>query len=42
MREWKSARIRTELMRAIAARYRTTPGRAIVGESLAGLFIVET
>lgn len=29
-------------MPAIDARYRTTPERAIVGESLAGLFIVET
>lgn len=31
-----------ELMPAIEARYRTTHERAIVGESLAGLFIVET
>lgn len=34
--------IRTELMPAINARYRTTGGRAIIGESLAGLFVVET
>ena len=34
--------IRDELMPAIDARYRTTPERAIVGESLAGLFVVET
>jgi predicted alpha/beta superfamily hydrolase len=34
--------IRTELMPAIRQRYRTTPETAIVGESLAGLFIVET
>lgn len=34
--------IRTELIPVIDARYRTTPERAIVGESLAGLFIVET
>jgi predicted alpha/beta superfamily hydrolase len=34
--------IRTELMPAIKQRYRTTPETAIVGESLAGLFIVET
>lgn len=34
--------IRTELMPAIQARYRTTDESAIVGESLAGLFIVET
>jgi predicted alpha/beta superfamily hydrolase len=34
--------IRTELMPAVTARYRTTPDTAIVGESLAGLFIVET
>ncbi len=32
----------TELIPAIDARYRTTGERAIVGESLAGLFIVET
>ena len=34
--------IRTELIPFIDARYRTTDERAIVGESLAGLFIVET
>jgi predicted alpha/beta superfamily hydrolase len=34
--------IRTELMPAVAARYRTTRETAIVGESLAGLFVVET
>jgi hypothetical protein len=34
--------IRSELMPAVTARYRTTPETAIVGESLAGLFIVET
>jgi predicted alpha/beta superfamily hydrolase len=34
--------IRTELMPAIAARYRTTGETAIVGESLAGLFVMET
>ena len=34
--------LRTELIPAIDARYRTTPEKAIVGESLAGLFIVET
>jgi len=34
--------IRTELMPAIRQRYRTTAETAIVGESLAGLFIVET
>lgn len=34
--------IRTELMPAIRARYRTTSESAIVGESLAGLFVVET
>ncbi len=34
--------IRTELMPAVAARYRTTRETAIIGESLAGLFIVET
>ena len=33
--------IRTELMPVIQARYRTTEESAIVGESLAGLFIVE-
>jgi predicted alpha/beta superfamily hydrolase len=34
--------IRTELMPTIRARYRTTGETAIVGESLAGLFVVET
>jgi predicted alpha/beta superfamily hydrolase len=34
--------IRNELMPAIKARYRTTDETAIVGESLAGLFVVET
>lgn len=34
--------IRTELMPAVQARYRTTPETAVVGESLAGLFAVET
>lgn len=34
--------IRTELMPAIRARYRTTNETAIIGESLAGLFVVET
>lgn len=34
--------IRDELIPTIQARYRTTQERAIVGESLAGLFIVET
>ena len=34
--------IRTELMPLIAQRYRTTDETAIVGESLAGLFVVET
>ncbi len=34
--------IRTELMPAVKARYRTTAETAIVGESLAGLFVVET
>lgn len=34
--------IRTELMPAVRARYRTTGESAIVGESLAGLFVVET
>ena len=33
--------LRNELLPAIDARYRTTKERAIVGESLAGLFIVE-
>jgi predicted alpha/beta superfamily hydrolase len=34
--------IRDELMPEVAKRYRTTNERAIVGESLAGLFVVET
>ncbi|UOQ64563.1 alpha/beta hydrolase [Hymenobacter volaticus] len=34
--------IRQELMPQIRQRYRTTPETAIVGESLAGLFVVET
>ncbi|HMC78797.1 MAG TPA: alpha/beta hydrolase-fold protein [Vicinamibacterales bacterium] len=34
--------IRTELMPAVASRYRTTGETAIMGESLAGLFVVET
>ncbi|HWW77127.1 MAG TPA: alpha/beta hydrolase-fold protein [Pyrinomonadaceae bacterium] len=34
--------IRDELMPRIKGRYRTTDERAIVGESLAGLFVVET
>ncbi|MCA8829923.1 alpha/beta hydrolase [Hymenobacter pini] len=34
--------IRTELMPEIKRRYRTTEERAVVGESLAGLFVVET
>lgn len=34
--------IRTELMPIIEARYRTTAESAIIGESLAGLFVVET
>jgi uncharacterized protein len=34
--------IRTELIPQVKARYRTTTETAIVGESLAGLFIVET
>ncbi len=34
--------IRAELMPAIKSRYRTTSETAIVGESLAGLFVVET
>jgi predicted alpha/beta superfamily hydrolase len=34
--------LRDELIPAIDARYRTTRERAIVGESLAGLFVVET
>ena len=34
--------VREELVPAIEARYRTTRERAIIGESLAGLFVVET
>ena len=34
--------LREELIPAVGARYRTTGERAIVGESLAGLFVVET
>jgi predicted alpha/beta superfamily hydrolase len=34
--------LRDELMPQVKARYRTTPETAIVGESLAGLFVVET
>src|ERR1044072_4753775 len=34
--------IRDELMPQVKGRYRTTNERAIVGESLAGLFVVET
>jgi len=34
--------ISAELMPAVNARYRTTTERAIMGESLAGLFVVET
>jgi predicted alpha/beta superfamily hydrolase len=34
--------IRDELMPRVKSRYRTTNERAIVGESLAGLFVVET
>jgi hypothetical protein len=34
--------IRTELMPAVRARYRTIDETAIIGESLAGLFVVET
>ena len=34
--------LRQELMPEIRRRYRTTPETAIVGESLAGLFVVET
>jgi predicted alpha/beta superfamily hydrolase len=34
--------IRRELMPQVKARYRTTDETAIVGESLAGLFVVET
>ncbi|MES2521249.1 MAG: alpha/beta hydrolase-fold protein [Gemmatimonadota bacterium] len=34
--------LRTELMPTVRARYRTTAETAIVGESLAGLFVMET
>lgn len=34
--------IRTELMPEVAKRYRITAEKAIVGESLAGLFVIET
>jgi predicted alpha/beta superfamily hydrolase len=34
--------IRTELMPEVTRRYRTTTEKAIVGESLAGLFVLET
>ena len=34
--------LRTELMPAVQQRHRTTPETAVVGESLAGLFVVET
>ena len=34
--------VRQELMPEVRRRYRTTPETAIVGESLAGLFVVET
>src|SRR5262249_6016654 len=34
--------IKEELMPAVRARYRTTDEAAIIGESLAGLFVVET
>ena len=34
--------VRDELLPQIAARYRTSEERAIVGESLAGLFVLET
>lgn len=34
--------LRSELMPVVEARYRTTGEKAIVGESLAGLFVVET
>jgi predicted alpha/beta superfamily hydrolase len=34
--------IRRELMPQVRSRYRTTEERAVVGESLAGLFVVET
>jgi hypothetical protein len=39
---WFRTFIRTELMPAIKARYATTDETAIIGESLAGLFVVET
>jgi hypothetical protein len=39
---WFRAFIREELMPAIKSRYATTDETAIVGESLAGLFVVET
>lgn len=39
---WFRAFIREELMPAIRSRYATTDETAIVGESLAGLFVVET
>jgi predicted alpha/beta superfamily hydrolase len=34
--------LREELFPAIEHRYRTTPERAIIGESVAGLFVIET
>jgi predicted alpha/beta superfamily hydrolase len=34
--------VRSELMPAVKARYRTRDETAIIGESLAGLFVVET
>jgi len=34
--------IREELIPEVDRRYRTTPERAIIGESLAGLFVIET
>lgn len=34
--------VRSELMPAIASRYKTTRETAVIGESLAGLFVVET
>src|SRR6478752_6081543 len=34
--------VRDELIPAVRSRYRTTSERSIVGESLAGLFVVET
>ncbi len=34
--------LRQELMPEVETRYRTTPERGIIGESLAGLFVVET